>query len=41
METLQHFVKFVQSSQQKYQNDIIDVGLVLLLLTLNRFSALF
>ena len=34
-------VKYVQSSLQKYNNDVIDIVLVSLLLTLNIFHAFF
>ena len=41
IETLEQGVKYVQSQQQRHQNDTIDVDLVSLLLTLSIFSTLF
>ena len=41
IETPEQCVKSVQSYQLKHQSDVIDVVLVSLLLTLNRFHKLF
>ena len=41
IKTLQQGVKYVQSSQQKHQNEAIGGVLVSLLLTLNIFSTFF
>ena len=41
IETLKKGVKYVQSWQENYQNDAIDVVLVFLLLTLNIFQTFF
>ena len=40
-ETLGKRAKYIQSLQQKHQNDACDVVLVFLLLTLNIFHAFF
>ena len=39
-ETPEQDVKYVQNKQQKHQNDVIDVVLLSLLLTLNSFHPL-
>ena len=42
IETLEQVLTYVQSSQKKtHQNDVNDIGLVSLLLTLNIFHTLF
>ena len=38
METIKKEVEYVQSQQQKHQNKVTDVDLVLFLLTLNTFQ---
>ena len=41
IKTLEKDAKYIQSSQQKHQNDIIDVNLMILLLILNIFHIFF
>ena len=41
IKTLERWVKYIQSYQKKHQNDVIDVVLVFLLLTLNMFNNFF
>ena len=40
-ERVEKVVKYIQSLQQRYQNDFIDVIVVCLLLTLNKLHAFF